>query len=191
MMASEAVIRRLAQPGDLGWVIMAHGEIYAAEFGWDLKFEALVTRIVADYAADHDPAREAAWIAEVQGRRVGCVFCVRGDESGTAIPGAPGAGPTARLRILLVHPAARGLGLGRRLVDTCLQFARDAGYSRMRLWTNHPLIAARTIYVENGFVLVEERPHHSFGVDLIGQTYELDFHSGPTVRENGTDATQS
>ena len=189
--ASEAVIRKLGQPGDLGWVIMAHGEIYAAEFGWDVTFEALVAGIVADYAGGHDPAREAAWIAEVDGHRVGCVFCVAGDHAGSGMPGGPGAGPAVRLRIPPVDPAARGLGLGRRLVDTCLQFARDAGYSRVRLWTNHPLVAARTIYLERGFVLVEERPHHSFGVELIGQTYELDLRSGPTAAAEHTDAVRS
>ena len=124
-------------------------------------FEALVAQIVAAYAAGHDPAREAAWIAELDGRRVGCVFCVADDDDPEA----------AKLRILLVHPGARGHGLGGRLVDTCLRFARDAGYARMRLWTNHPLAAARQIYVARGFTLAAEEPHHSFGVDLVGQTY--------------------
>jgi GNAT superfamily N-acetyltransferase len=164
------VIRRLGQPGDLGWVVMAHGEVYAEEFGWDVSFEALVARIVADYAAGHDPAREAAWIAEVGGRRVGCIFCVAMDG---------GLGPTAKLRILLVHPDGRGHGLGRRLVDTCVDFARAAGYQRIRLWTNHPLVAARRIYLASGFVLTEEEPHHSFGLDLVGQTYELDLTGAP------------
>ena len=144
---------------------MAHGEVYAQEFGWDGSFEALVARIVADYAAGHDPRREAGWIAEGQGRRLGCIFCVS-DPDGEA---------TALLRILLVHPDGRGRDLGRRLVDTCLTFARDAGYQRVRLWTNHPLAAARRLYLERGFRLVDERPHHSFGVDLVGQTYELDL----------------
>lgn len=142
-------------------MIQAHGELYAREFGWDATFEALVARIVADWAADHDDAREAAWIAEADGVRVGCVFCVRDDDA------------TARLRILLVDPGARGTGLGRRLVDTCVDFARDAGYARMVLWTNHPLVAARHIYLAAGFRLVGEEPHHSYGVDLVGQTYEL------------------
>lgn len=168
-------IRPLDQPGDLGWVVMAHGEVYAAEFGWDTTFEALAARIVADYAADHDPAREAAWIAEVDGRRTGCVFCVAADDQA----GADGA--TAKLRILLVHPDGRGHGLGGRLVDTCLSFARGAGYQRMRLWTNDPLVAARRIYLERGFVLIEQEPHHSFGADLIGQTYELDLTSSSTA----------
>jgi GNAT superfamily N-acetyltransferase len=145
---------------------MAHGEVYASEFGWDTSMEALIARIVADYANGNDPRREAAWIAELDGRRVGCVFCVADDDPATA-----------RLRILLVHPDGRGTGLGRRLVDRCVAFARDAGYERMRLWTNHPLTAARRIYLDAGFELVAEEPHHSFGVDLIGQTYELALRS--------------
>ncbi|MDQ6934143.1 MAG: GNAT family N-acetyltransferase [Actinomycetota bacterium] len=142
---------------------MAHGEQYAAEFGWDVTFEALVARIVADYAAQHDPTREAAWIAELDGVRVGCVFCVTDDDE------------TAKLRILLVRPEGRGCGLGGLLVDTCVAFARQAGYARMRLWTNHPLAAARAIYRQRGFVPISEEPHRSFGVDLIGQIYERDL----------------
>ena len=159
------MIRDLGAPGDLGWVVMAHGEQYAAEFGWDASFEALVARIVADYAADHDPAREAAWIAERAGRRVGCVFCVRSREATDD--------ETAQLRILLVTPEGRGLGLGRELVDRTVAFARAAGYRRLVLWTNAPLAAARRIYLERGFRLVDEEPHHSFGVDLVGQNYAL------------------
>jgi GNAT superfamily N-acetyltransferase len=158
---SQVVIRRADRPGDLGWVVKAHGEVYAQEFGWDTSFEALVARIVADYANDHEPEREAAWIAELDGQRVGCVFCVRGPDEATA-----------KLRILLVHPDGRGLGLGGALVDTCLEFARSAGYERMMLWTNDPLVAARKLYLARGFRLTAEEPHHSFGVDLIGQTYE-------------------
>jgi GNAT superfamily N-acetyltransferase len=159
----QIVIRALGRPGDLGWVVMAHGEIYDSEFGWDTSLEAFIARIVADYANNRDPARDAAWIAEVDGQRAGCVFCVAADET------------TAQLRILLVDPQARGHRLGARLVDECLAFARHAGYARMKLWTNHPLVAARGIYLSRGFVLVEENPHHSFGVDLIGQIYELDL----------------
>jgi GNAT superfamily N-acetyltransferase len=144
---------------------MTHGEVYAHEFGWDTSFEALVADIVARYAANHDPGRETAWIAELAGRRVGCVFCVADpDRDGTAV-----------LRILLVHPDGRGHDLGRRLIDSCLDFGRTAGYERMRLWTNHPLAAARHLYLKRGFRLVAEEPHHSFGVDLVGQTYELDL----------------
>lgn len=163
MSAGDITIRRLGKPGDLGWVVTAHGEMYAREFGWDTTFEALVARIVADYAAAHDDNREAAWIAEDGGRRVGCVFCVAADDQ------------TAQLRILLVDPAARGHGTGARLVDECLQFARQAGYKRMKLWTNHPLAAARRIYQSRGFQLVEEEPHRSFGANLIGQVFELDL----------------
>jgi GNAT superfamily N-acetyltransferase len=163
MSTAEAVIRPLGRPGDLGWVVQAHGETYAAEFGWNGEFEALVARIVADYAGSNDPAREAAWIAELDGRRVGCVFCVSADAE------------TAQLRILLVDPAARGHGLGARLTRRCVEFARDAGYRRMRLWTNHPLTAARRIYLAAGFGLVDTDSHHSFGVDLVGQVYELDL----------------
>ena len=176
----KATIRRLGQPGDLGWVVQAHGEVYAAEFGWDFSFEALVARIVADFVAGHDDEREAAWLAEVDGRRVGCIFCVAGVagvEGVEGVEGGDGVGPTAQLRILLVHPDGRGRGLGGRLVDTCLRFARDAGYATVRLWTNHPLVSARNIYLARGFTLIEEQPHHSFGVDLVGQTYELDVLS--------------
>jgi GNAT superfamily N-acetyltransferase len=165
----DIAIRRLGKPGDLGWVVMAHGELYGSEFGWDASFEALVAGIVADYAAKHDDAKEAAWVAEQNGHRVGCVFCVRADEQ------------TAQLRILLVDPAARGHGLGARLVDECLGFARQAGYRRMKLWTNHPLAAARRIYLSRGFRLVEEEPHYSFGAELIGQVYELDLAEPPAI----------
>jgi GNAT superfamily N-acetyltransferase len=161
-------IRALDRPGDLGWAVMAHGELYAEEFGWDTSFEALVARIVADYAAEPDRARNAAWIAELDGERVGCVFCVTGEEPGTA-----------KLRILLVRPRARGRALGFRLVGTALDFAAAADYERVQLWTNHPLAAARRIYLRHGFTLVGEQPHHSFGVDLIGQTYELDLRTRP------------
>lgn len=163
MSGEEVTIRRLGKPGDLGWAVLAHGEFYAREFSWDASFEALVAKIVADYAVSHDDAREAAWIAERNGQRAGCVFCVAADAR------------TAQLRILLVDPAARGHGLGGRLVDECLRFARGAGYERMKLWTNHPLTAARKIYLSRGFALTEEEPHRSFGADLIGQVYELNL----------------
>lgn len=162
-MSPKSTFRPLGCPGDLGWVVMAHGEIYAREFGWDTSFEALVARIVADYAAGHDASREAAWIAEVDGCRAGCVFCVTKDEK------------TAQLRILLVDPVARGLGIGRSLVERCVSFAREAGYEYISLWTNHSLVAAARIYLSAGFRLVAEEPHHSFGVDLVGQIYQLDL----------------
>lgn len=161
--ADGTTIRPLGRPGDLGWVVMAHGEVYAAEYGFNGEFEALVAKIVADYAAGPDPQREAAWIAEADGQRAGCVFLVAKDAE------------TAQLRILLVDPAARGRHLGRRLVAECIEFARMAGYRRMILWTNEPLAAARRIYLAAGFCLVSEEPHHSFGVDLTGQYYELDL----------------
>jgi GNAT superfamily N-acetyltransferase len=154
-------IRRADRPGDLGWVVMAHGEQYADEFGWDTTFEALVARIVADFGAAHDPAREAAWVAEVDGMRAGCVFCVAGDQT------------TARLRILLVTPAARGQGVGAALVRTCVDFARDAEYTGMTLWTNDVLSSARRIYQAAGFELVTSEEHHSFGRDLVGQHWSL------------------
>jgi GNAT superfamily N-acetyltransferase len=159
----EVAVRRLGRPGDLGWVVLAHGESYAKEFGWDGSFEALVARIVADYANDHDADREAAWIAEIDGERAGCVFCVRKDAV------------TAQLRILLVDPAARGLGLGARLVDECLRSAAAAGYERIELWTNDVLVAARRIYEAAGFRLVAQERHRSFGHDLVGQTWTLDL----------------
>ena len=162
--AGGATIRDLGRPGDLGWVVMAHGEVYVAEFGWDTSFEGLCARIVADFAAGSGAPGQAAWIAEVGGERSGCVFVVGGEEPGVA-----------KLRILLVHPRARGRGLGARLVGTAVDFARAAGYERMQLWTNHPLVAARHVYLAHGFSLVHEEPHHSFGVDLVGQTYELDL----------------
>lgn len=173
MDGNRIAIRPMGRPGDLGWVVMAHGQVYAAEFGWDTSFEALVARIVADYAGTDDPARRAAWVAELDGRRVGCVFCVPADQA------------TAQLRILLVDPAARGHGLGGRLVDECLEFARGAGYARMRLWTNDPLVAARRIYLSRGFTCVREEPHHSFGVDLVGQVYERDLLPGTSGPVNG------
>ncbi|CAM5670889.1 MarR family transcriptional regulator [Streptomyces avidinii] len=173
---ARAVIRPLGEPGDLGWVVMAHGELYAEEFGWDGSFEALVARIVADYAAGRDQAREAAWIAELDGRRVGSVFCVAGE------------GGTAALRILLVDPVARGHRLGSRLVAQCVDFARAAGYERIRLWTNDALVAARGIYLAAGFRLVEEEPHHSFGADLVGQVYELELAVAGGSQEGAGDS---
>jgi GNAT superfamily N-acetyltransferase len=157
----DSVIRPLGQPGDLGWVIQQHGELYASEYGWDT--DALVAGVVATYAGSHDEARESAWIAEIGGQRVGCVFCVAADDA------------TAQLRLLLLTPAARGHGLGTQLVDTCLAFARDAGYQRMILWTHQPLAAARRIYLAAGFRLDGAEPHDHFGTPLDGQIYTLDL----------------
>src|SRR5260370_8072622 len=126
MNGQQIEVRRLGRPGDLGWVVMAHGEVYAAEFGWDASFEALVARIVADYAAGSDPEREAAWIAEIDGRRVGCVFCVAAGET------------TAQLRILLVDPSTRGRHLGGVLVHECVAFAPPPGYPPLNPSTTHP-----------------------------------------------------
>jgi DNA-binding MarR family transcriptional regulator/GNAT superfamily N-acetyltransferase len=154
------VLLRPPAPGDLGWVVARNGALYAEEYGWDASYEALVARIVADYAA-RDQAGEAGWIAEVDGSPAGCVFCMR---DGAA---------TARLRLLLVEPQARGLGLGGRLVAECIGFARRAGYQEMVLWTNDVLTAARRIYQRAGFERVEASPHHSFGHDLVGETWRL------------------
>jgi GNAT superfamily N-acetyltransferase len=161
--APRMALRLADRPGDLGWMIQAHGEVYAAEYGWDSSFEALVARIVADFAADHDAAREAGWIAELDGERAGCILCVAADEE------------TAELHTLLTLPAARGHGIGSSLVGTCMDFGRVAGYRRMVLWTNSVLVAAIRIYLATGFRLTREEPHHSFGADLVGQTYEADL----------------
>jgi len=157
------VVLRAPAPGDLGWVVARHGAQYAAEYGWDDTFEGLVARIVGDFAADHDPRREAAWVAEIDGEPVGCVFCVAADET------------TAQLRLLLVEATARGRGVGRRLVDQCVRFARRAGYRSIVLWTNDVLVSARRIYEAAGFTLVDEEPHHSFGHDLVGQHWSLEL----------------
>lgn len=162
------VVRRADRPGDLGWVVMAHGEIYAQQFGLNTEFEALVTQIVADYTKSSDQARKAAWIAETDGQRAGSVFCVPGDQ--------PDA---AQLRVLLITSHARGLGLGTRLVQTCVAFARSAGYRYLTLWTDAVLESARRIYRSAGFVLVSQAPHHSFGHGLLGEHWVLDLHNKP------------
>ena len=161
----EDVVLREPGPGDLGWIVQRNAALYAAEYGWNADYEGLVARIVADFAEDHDPHLERVWIAELDGRAVGCVMCVR-DE-------APGS---ARLRLLLVEPDARGLRIGDRLVTAVIGFAREVGYRDLVLWTNDVLGAARHIYQRHGFVLVAEKPHRSFGKDLVGQDWRLDLH---------------
>jgi DNA-binding MarR family transcriptional regulator/GNAT superfamily N-acetyltransferase len=159
--ATPTIAVRPYRIGDVGWAIEQHGRLYAEEFGWNGEFEALVATLFARFAANHDPEAERFWVAEVDGERAGCVFVVRNEKDARA----------AQLRCLLVTPRARGLGLGRRLVDECLAFAKSAGYQRMLLWTNDVLAAARTIYVGAGFSLVEESAHRSFGHDLVGQIW--------------------
>jgi DNA-binding MarR family transcriptional regulator/GNAT superfamily N-acetyltransferase len=158
------LVLRAPEPGDLGWVVERHGARYAAEYGWDATFEALVARIVAEFAERGDTKREAAWIAELDGERVGCVFCTAADTT-----------DTAQLRLLLVEPSARGAGVGTRLVDECLRFAKRSGYSRITLWTNDVLVAARRIYERAGFVPDRREPHHSFGHDLVGEYWSRDL----------------
>jgi GNAT superfamily N-acetyltransferase len=161
----EVQVRPADRPGDLGWMVWQHGEVYAETLGWDTSFEALVARIVADYAEAPAAPRRAAWVAELDGRRVGCVLCVPSADDPTA----------AVLRILLVTPDARGHGVGSALVDACLEHARDAGCVSVTLWTNDVLASARRIYEAAGFELVDAEPHHSFGKDLVGQHWRLDL----------------
>ncbi|BCB81299.1 helix-turn-helix domain-containing GNAT family N-acetyltransferase [Phytohabitans flavus] len=160
---ADLVVLRPPAPGDLGWVVQRHGAIYAREFGWDESFEALVARVIADYAAAHDPRREAAWIAEVDGEPVGCVLCVRRDDT------------TAQLRLLLVEPTARGLGVGSRLVEECLRFARRAGYERIMLWTYDRTVDAHRIYKRLGFTLDEEKKARAFGHDMVDEIWSRDL----------------
>jgi DNA-binding MarR family transcriptional regulator/GNAT superfamily N-acetyltransferase len=152
---------RTHRVGDIGWAIERHGRLYADEFGWNEEFEALVATLFAQFASKHDPAKERCWIAEVDGERAGCVFMVRNADDPNM----------AQLRCLLVDPKGRGLGVGRRLVDECIAFAKSAGYTKMMLWTNDVLVSARRIYQAAGFSLVSEAAHHSFGKNLVGQVW--------------------
>lgn len=170
----EPVLRlRAPAPGDLGWMVQRNAALYAREYGFDLNYEALVARIVAEYGECRDGRWDRVWIAELDGERVGAIMCVR-DGIDTAI--APGAGTpprAARLRLLLVEPEARGRGVGQALVSACIGFARQAGFRELVLWTNSVLSAARVLYERAGFELTAEKPHHSFGQDLVGQDWRL------------------
>ena len=160
---------RAHRPGDIGWVIERHGALYAREYRWNMDFEALVAHIAARFIEQFDAKREACWIAERDHANVGCVFLVQARDETTHAP----VDGVAQLRLLLVEPSERGLGLGARLVDECERFARQAGYSRIVLWTNSLLLAARGIYAKAGYRLLKSEPHTSFGHALVGETWEL------------------
>lgn len=151
--------------GDIGWAIEQHGKIYHKEFGWNEEFEALVATLFAQFATQHDPAKERCWIAENNSERIGCVFVVI----------RKGEPDTAQLRCLLVDPRSRGLGVGRALVEKCIYFSRQVGYKRLILWTNDVLTSARHIYETTGFVIIDEEPQHRFGKDVVSQTWSLDL----------------
>jgi GNAT superfamily N-acetyltransferase len=160
-MPESAFILRQHEPDDIGWVIRRHGEIYTEEYGWDSRFRDLVEKIALDFIRDFDPSFERCWIAERSGERIGCVFLVRRTYD------------IAQLRLLLVEPSARGLGVGRKLVQECIDFASAHGYSKVRLWTNDVLVSARRIYEAAGFTLIEEEEHSSWGKPLKSQTWEV------------------
>jgi DNA-binding MarR family transcriptional regulator/GNAT superfamily N-acetyltransferase len=155
------VVLRDPGPGDMGWVVQQHGEIYAREYGFTSEFEGLVAQVAAKYLRDFDPAWEKGWIAEIDGERVGAVFVVRKSRT------------TAQLRLLILTPGARGRGLGARLTDECIAFARAKGYRQMVLWTQSILVAARAIYQSRGFVIVKSEPNHAYGKRLVAETWAL------------------
>jgi GNAT superfamily N-acetyltransferase len=162
-MSSASVSLRFAdRPGDLGWVVERHGAVYAAEYGWDVSFEGLVAEIVAGFAAGHDPGREAGWIAELDGQRAGSIFCIAADEPGVAA-----------LRALIVEPSARRRGIGRLLVERCVEFARAAGYRQVELGTTSDLVGARRLYDAAGFELVHEETRPRFGTTVTSQRLAL------------------
>jgi GNAT superfamily N-acetyltransferase len=160
---SQGLVIRPPRPGDMGWIVSRHGALYTAEHGWDDRLEALTAEIVAAYLRRHDPLRESCWIAERAGENVGCVMLVRETDA------------IARLRLLLVEPTARGLGIGARLVEETMCFAQAAGYSRITLWTHSVLTAARRIYERAGFKLAATQEHEEFGTKLLGETWELEL----------------
>src|SRR5262249_54018541 len=159
--AGTTYLLRPHRAGDMGWVLARHGELYAQEYRWDMNLEAMVAEIVAAFVRDCDPARQRCWIAEIDGEPVGSVFLVKGSDE------------VAKLRLLLVEPRARGLGIGGRLVEECVRFARQCGYKTVTLWTHSILVGARRIYERAGFRRVEQKPHRSFGQEVVGETWEL------------------
>lgn len=160
-MTKPIITLRAPQPGDMGWVVQQHGEIYWREYGWDMRFEALVAGIVSGYVNNLQGDFEKCWIAEIDGVRAGSAFVVRKSKT------------TAQLRMLILTPEARGLGLGGKLCDECIAFARATGYKKMTLWTNSCLLAARAIYAKRGFTRVKAEPYQGFGQDLVGETWDL------------------
>ncbi len=171
--AKQGFILRPHRPGDMGWIVSRHGALYAREYQFDVRFEALVARIAADFIERFDARREACWIAERDGVNIGSVALVQARDEATDAP----VDGVAQLRLLFVEPAARGLGLGDRLVAECHRFAREAGYQRVRLWTNGQLDAPKHIYRRAGYRLVGTEPFQGFGLALVGETWELDLQT--------------